>query len=73
MLSTFYVTFPQKDRDRRNHWIEINAVDYDAARQIADLYIKPQWSHLYSDQHFNRDHFPGQCLLELSQQNGQVI
>jgi hypothetical protein len=65
MMQKFYVTFGQKYRLGQRHptfpdahpdgVIEVEAQDYDAARDIVIRNLGAEWSGLYSDMEFAKD------------------
>jgi hypothetical protein len=54
----FMITFGQA-HPLRHHWIEIVAIDADAAREKAFAAFGPKWAFLYASKDFNPSYFPG--------------
>ncbi len=53
----FYLTFGQK-YPWRNGWVEVEARDYETARNLVLDVFDQKWSNLYSELTFNKDMFP---------------
>jgi hypothetical protein len=54
----FMITFGQY-HPLRNHWIEIEAIDAEAARMKSFDQFGPKWAFLYAAKDFNPSYFPG--------------
>lgn len=57
----FYLTFGQNS-PAKNGWIEIRAIDYQAAIDMAFKTYDRQWSMLYTSDNFEKQSFPAGCL-----------
>lgn len=55
-LKTFYLTFGQK-YPWRNGWVEVRAPDYDTARRWVVEIFDAKWSHLYTEENFDKEMF----------------
>ena len=62
-MTTYYMTFGQKS-DNRNHWVEIQASNYQIAFDYAKENYADSWSNLYKEDEFSSEHFSGGKLRE---------
>lgn len=57
MMKTYYATFMQY-HPLKDNWIEIEAPDYESARQLMFKCFKDKWSFVYSEDQFRKDLYP---------------
>lgn len=62
-MQIFYLTFGGK-YPWRNGWVEVEAPDYETARQwVVDIF-EQKWSNLKSAENFDKSYFPAGKLGE---------
>lgn len=53
----FFITFGQ-NHPLRDHWVEVRAKDYDAARAATFEVLGPKFAFFYDKEHFSPEYFP---------------
>lgn len=65
-MATFIITFPQRDKARRDGWVwVINARDLAQVKNFADHEYKDDYSMIYEEEHFTEGYYPHGCLDEV--------
>lgn len=65
-MANFIITFPQKDKTRRDGWVRvINVKDITQVINFAEHEYKDGYSLIYAEELFTDGHYPHGCLAEV--------
>lgn len=64
-MKKYYFTFMFKQRALKYYYVEIESTDEEQARECMLENFGTRWAMCYTEEKFNKDHFPNGSLIKI--------